>query len=61
MLDARLDFGDDDNNWPSLMNVLQDTLPGTKVELTFQRGKEEQTATMTTTEPVVHINDQQEC
>lgn len=35
---ATMEFGDEkDNNWPSFMNVLQNTLPGTKIELTVVR------------------------
>ena len=39
-----MDFGEEkDNNWPSFVNVLQNTLPGMKIELTFERNGEKQT------------------
>jgi regulator of sigma E protease len=37
-------FGKNDNNWPSFINVLQTTLPGTTVELTYKRGAKDMTS-----------------
>ncbi len=37
-------FSETENNWPSLVSGLQAVAPGTTVDLTFSRDKEEQTA-----------------
>jgi regulator of sigma E protease len=44
-----IEFNKENNNWPSFVNVLQNMLPGTKVELTFKRKGKEQTATIVPT------------
>jgi regulator of sigma E protease len=44
-----LPFSDKDRNWPALINALQNTLPGTTVELTIFRHRSEQTVKL---EPV---------
>ncbi len=44
-----IEFDDTKHNWPQFFSLLQESLPGTKVELTFKRGEETITKTM---EPV---------
>jgi len=43
---ATLEFGEDACNWPILMTLLQQSLPGTTVELKWKRAAEEKKATL---------------
>ncbi len=45
--EVTVDFAPDEPNWPALIYSLQDTLPGTTVELSWKRGEEKKyTATL---------------
>jgi len=46
--EVTLPFGKDESNWPVLISMLQQTLPGTRVELTWTRQDEPHTATLAT-------------
>ena len=58
--DASVDFSETDHNWPSFLNALQDTLPGTTVELSFLRTIDnkavKQTVSMTTVASTEQFN-----
>jgi regulator of sigma E protease len=58
--DMSIDFGDGENNWPSFMHALQNTLPGTRIELTFMRDGKEQTLP-TAKHPMVVVTTPDAC
>ena len=45
--EVTLPFADDERNWPYLLVILQNRLPGTTVEFTWQRGDKEMTGKAT--------------
>jgi regulator of sigma E protease len=47
--DGLIDFNKKEHNWPSFIDALQNTLPGTKVELTYLRGENKQSTPAMTT------------